>query len=89
MKSFDRPNSRRSEILSTGSPLVIAVAIAVQSPALAQERKNYFQDAFVQVTSGLAGCPVPEKPLLTQAEVRAAGQVAGRVRGGYSPAARA
>jgi osmotically-inducible protein OsmY len=49
------------------------LALALQSPAIGEERKNYFQDPFMQVTSGLAGCPVPEEPLLTLAEMRAEG----------------
>lgn len=43
----------------------------------AQERKNYFGDPFVEVTSALAGCPVPEGPLITVDEMRA--QAHGRV----------
>jgi hypothetical protein len=37
--------------------------------AHAQERKNYFEDPFVQVTSGIASCPVPPGPGITQAEM--------------------
>lgn len=47
------------------------MAFALPSPALAQERKNYSQDPFTQVTSGLAGCPVPDEPRVTLAEMRA------------------
>jgi osmotically-inducible protein OsmY len=36
----------------------------------AQERSNFFDDPFVQVTKAMPGCPVPEGPLVTQAEVR-------------------
>jgi hypothetical protein len=39
--------------------------------AHAQERKNFFEDPFVQVTSAMAGCPVPEGPGETQAELAA------------------
>lgn len=35
------------------------------------EKKNWFGDPFFQVSSGLAACPVPEGPLLTQDEARA------------------
>ena len=38
---------------------------------LAQARANYFDDPFVQVTGGLADCPVPEGPVLTRAEMLA------------------
>lgn len=42
------------------------------SSALADEpRRNVFQDPFVQLTRGLPACPVPEGPLLTEAEARA------------------
>ena len=34
-------------------------------------KKNWFGDPFFQVASGLAACPVPEGPLLTQDEERA------------------
>jgi osmotically-inducible protein OsmY len=39
---------------------------------LAADRANYFDDPFVQVTSGIASCPVPEGPLITDAEMRSA-----------------
>jgi osmotically-inducible protein OsmY len=45
------------------------------SPSRAQERSNFFDDPFVQVTSAMPGCPVPEGPLVTQAEVRAQAHV--------------
>ena len=38
--------------------------------AYAQERVNYFNDPFVKVTNGLAGCTQPEAPSLTPDEVR-------------------
>lgn len=40
------------------------------SPALAQERRNAFDDPFLQVTSALPGCPVPRPPGFTEEEVR-------------------
>jgi hypothetical protein len=43
--------------------------------AHAQERKNFFDDPFVQVTSAIAGCPVPEEPGETQAELAALAHV--------------
>ena len=43
----------------------------------AQERKNYFDDPFVQVTAALAGCPVPAGPAITLEEMRS--QAHGRV----------
>ena len=41
----------------------------------AQERSNFFDDPFLQVTSAIPGCPVPEGPLLTAEEVRAQAHV--------------
>jgi hypothetical protein len=46
--------------------LICALGLAC---AQAQERKNYFDDPFVQVTSGIADCPVPPGPDITQAEM--------------------
>ncbi|QJW85029.1 BON domain-containing protein [Ramlibacter terrae] len=36
----------------------------------AQERKNHFDDPFVQVTRSIASCPVPPGPGFTDEEVR-------------------
>ena len=46
----------------------LAVGLAALGPAAAQERKNVFDDPFQQATSAMAGCPVPEGPLLTAEE---------------------
>jgi hypothetical protein len=45
-----------------------AAAASPSSPASSAERRNWFDDPFVQATKGLPGCPVPEPPLLTEAE---------------------
>ena len=50
--------------------LAAIVLVAAGSIASADERKNYFNDPFVQVTRGIAACPVPEGPLITAAEMR-------------------
>lgn len=50
--------------------LLLAVLVASE-PAAADERANYFNDPFVQVTHGLADCPVPEGPLITKAQMSA------------------
>ena len=34
------------------------------------ERRNWFDDPFVQATHGLPGCPIPDPPLLTEAEMQ-------------------
>jgi BON domain len=49
-----------------------AIALALAAGfAVADERANYFNDPFVQVTRGIADCPVPEGPMITRAEMRA------------------
>jgi osmotically-inducible protein OsmY len=45
-------------------------------------RRNVFDDPFVQLTRALPACPVPEGPLLTEAEARA--QAHGRIERGTS-----
>jgi hypothetical protein len=50
--------------------LTIAVAGLVDA-APTEERANYFDDPFLQVTDGIAGCPVPEGPMITATEMRA------------------
>lgn len=47
-----------------------------------ESRRNVFGDPFVQLTRGLAHCPVPPGPLLTEAEARA--QAHGRAERGTS-----
>jgi hypothetical protein len=45
----------------------LAQAQAASAPA---ERRNWFDDPFVQATHGLPGCPIPDPPLLTEAEMQ-------------------
>lgn len=47
-----------------------AVAMAQGAKAPTPERTNAFNDPFVQVTSAMPACPVPEGPLYTETEVR-------------------
>jgi hypothetical protein len=49
---------------------VLLAALACASWAGPPERRNWFDDPFFQITSGLAGCPAPRGPLLTQEEQR-------------------
>jgi BON domain len=53
---------------------LIIIAAAFASVA-AQERRNWFDDPFVQVTSALPGCPVPAPPGMTEQEMRAEAHV--------------
>jgi hypothetical protein len=50
--------------------LVFALLAALSSTAGAQAAGNLFGDPFVQVTSGLPGCPVPRGPYITEEQAR-------------------
>jgi hypothetical protein len=53
------------------SPAASATTATAPAPASAAgARRNWFDDPFVQATHGLPGCPVPEPPLLTEAEMQ-------------------
>jgi hypothetical protein len=41
-----------------------------KTAAQTEPRRNFFNDPFGPVTSGLPGCPVPEGPLLTEEEAK-------------------
>jgi hypothetical protein len=45
-------------------------ALLLASAANAQQRRNAFDDPFLQVTSAMPGCPVPRPPGYTEDEVR-------------------
>jgi len=49
----------------------VLLLLVLAAPAEAQDRRNIFDDPFVQLTHGLPGCPTPEGPLLTQDEANA------------------
>ena len=54
-----------------GCRLAACLAAAlVATAAPAQQRRNVFDDPFLQVTSALPGCPVPRPPGYTPEEVR-------------------
>ena len=46
--------------------LLAGAVVQAQAP----ERRNWFDDPFVQATHGIAACPVPDAPLLTTAEMQ-------------------
>lgn len=49
----------------------IAALLAVLAlGAGAQEKRNWFDDPFVQVTSAMPGCPVPAPPGMTEEQMR-------------------
>lgn len=66
-----------------GNTCFVLLALALSIPAWADAtRKNYFGDPFLQVTGGIPDCPVPEGPMITEAEMRA--QAHSRIERGTS-----
>jgi hypothetical protein len=53
----------------------VLLLLPLAFPAAGEERKNFFDDPFVQATGAMPSCPKPEGPLLTQAEFREAAHV--------------
>lgn len=51
--------------------MVVATALVPCARAGNEERANFFNDPFLQVTGAMADCPVPEGPRITRAEMRA------------------
>ncbi len=69
----------------TGHGLRLAgllLCLSFATAASAEDRSNHFDDPFLQLTQGIADCPVPEGPLLTDAEARA--QAHSRIERGTS-----
>jgi hypothetical protein len=54
-----------------GKLFLFLLGCAALACAQAQERKNFFDDPFVQVTSAIATCPVPPGPGVTKEELPA------------------
>lgn len=50
--------------------LVLLGGLLLAATAPAQERRNAFDDPFLQVTSALPGCPAPRPPGYTEEEIR-------------------
>ncbi|WP_366945610.1 BON domain-containing protein [Polaromonas sp.] len=59
-------------IVLTVLPLALMAQEKVSGP---KERGNHFNDPFLQVTSAMPGCPVPEGPMFTPDQVRAEAHV--------------
>jgi hypothetical protein len=53
----------------------VLLSLPLAVTAAGEERQNFFDDPFVQATGAMPSCPVPEGPLLTQAEFREAAHV--------------
>jgi BON domain-containing protein len=62
--------------------LLLPSALVNSQPAAPEERRNWFEDPFFQVSHGLPACPVPLGPLLTRDEQRA--EAHGRIERGTS-----
>jgi hypothetical protein len=70
-----RPDRRSASSTRRGLWSTLLVTACSASGALAQdaarpEKKNWFDDPFVQLSAGMRGCPAPEGPLYTEAERR-------------------
>lgn len=50
--------------------LAVLSVVLLAATAPAQERRNAFDDPFLQVTSALPGCPAPRPPGYTEEEIR-------------------
>lgn len=48
----------------------LLLILACGAACAAEERRNWFDDPFAQATQGLARCPVPDGPLMTEKEMR-------------------
>ena len=53
----------------------LLLALLCAAGAIAQERRNVFNDPFLQVTHALPNCPVPRPPGYTEDEVRSEAHV--------------
>lgn len=49
---------------------LVLLAGGLLATAHAQQRRNAFDDPFLQVTTGMPGCPVPAPPGYTEEEIR-------------------
>jgi BON domain len=62
---------RPAKALCAAACATVLVALATPTEAAEPtDRRNWFDDPFVQVTAGLPACPVPEGPLLAQAQMQ-------------------
>jgi hypothetical protein len=51
--------------------VAMASTVATGAPAEDEERANFFNDPFLQVSNAIKSCPRPEEPAITRAQVRA------------------
>lgn len=64
-------NAETAKLAVRGLLLLTSLGATASDAESAVERENFFNDPFLQVTSAIARCPVPEGPLITAAEMRA------------------
>lgn len=55
--------------MRTRSLALLLALVSLSLTASAQERQNYFDDPFLQVTAAVPGCPVPAPPGMTREEL--------------------
>ena len=48
---------------------IASAAAHAQAASASAERRNWFDDPFIQATHALPGCPIPDPPLMTEAEM--------------------
>lgn len=74
LRSMTAMTGRCHSVIAAAQPRgysVIALSfLLLATTAIAQERRNAFDDPFLQATSALPGCPVPRPPGYTEAQVR-------------------
>jgi hypothetical protein len=51
--------------------MAIAIAMAAQACAQNEERRNYFDTPFLQVTDAIPSCPTPHEPEISRAQMLA------------------
>jgi BON domain len=68
---MNRPQSAslRHAIQGLGVATLLAAA-ASAADDIPGERRNWFDDPFIQVTASMPTCPVPDAPLLTEEQMR-------------------
>ena len=49
---------------------MLAAFLFVFATAAIADERHQFNDPFVQVTKGISECPVPQRPMLTESEIR-------------------
>jgi hypothetical protein len=70
-----RPQARGAQGTALKAVVLALLLFTFALRLYAEERANYFDDPFLQVSSGIADCPVPSGPEITQAEMRAQAHV--------------